>query len=250
MIIVVATTAIVGDSRGQRDPPEDLELRGAVDARGLENLGADALQRGRQDDHREAGPDPGADDDQPDRVARSVDEEGRGLDPDPLEQAVQRPDLGLAGELVVEHELPDDPGADEADGQGQEEEGLGDRLIPHAVEEDRGDQAADDDEDREQHQPDEAVSQRDERVGGAEEELVVGEADEVRGGRLVLERPDDGRDRWIDEEEAEEEERGQDPEPRPAGWPGAAPGRARRFVRRARCTRAVPRVPRSPPSPL
>ena len=38
MTIVVATTAIVGSSSGNDDPPEDLPLVGAVDARGLDQL--------------------------------------------------------------------------------------------------------------------------------------------------------------------------------------------------------------------
>ena len=64
MMIVVATTAIVGSSSGKHDPPEHLELVGAVDAGRLEQLGADALEPGRQDDHGEAGQQPDPDDDE------------------------------------------------------------------------------------------------------------------------------------------------------------------------------------------
>ncbi len=52
------------------DPLEDLPFGGAVDSGRLEQLRADALEGGRDDDHGEAGPHPGHDDDQRDGVER------------------------------------------------------------------------------------------------------------------------------------------------------------------------------------
>ncbi len=49
-------------------PRKTWHLVGAVDPGRLEQLGADALEAGRQDDHREAGQQPDADDDQEDVV--------------------------------------------------------------------------------------------------------------------------------------------------------------------------------------
>ena len=64
MTSVVATTTIVGESIGMMIAPEDLPLVRAVDAGRLQDLGGDALEAGRQHDHREAGPHPDPDEDQ------------------------------------------------------------------------------------------------------------------------------------------------------------------------------------------
>ena len=79
MTIVVATTDDGGADHRHGDAEENCDLAGAVDARRLEDVGRDALERGREDDHAEAGPHPDVDGDEQEIVAGAVDEPRLGL---------------------------------------------------------------------------------------------------------------------------------------------------------------------------
>ena len=89
MAMVVMTVMIEPLMIGTMIAEEDLPLVGAVKPRGLEDLDWDALDRGRQDDHREAGLQPDEDDDQQERVDVQV----RRVDPRPPDdrRATSRP---------------------------------------------------------------------------------------------------------------------------------------------------------------
>ena len=115
-------------------PEEELALGGAVEPGRLEDLARHALDGGREDDHGETGLEPDQDHD----LAEDVDRAGRQprdrLPAEADHDRVQESDLRLAGGLPRVDEAPDHRCADERDRQRQEDDGLGQRLAPDAIE--------------------------------------------------------------------------------------------------------------------
>ena len=134
-----------------------------------------------------------------------------GSPPGRRHDGVERPDVGV--ELV--HEPPDHGRRHEADRERQEDDRLdacsrsGPGRRARATSRPRPTTSS-----GSRTTQSDVVAQRDERVGLAEEPLVVLEPDEVVAPS-VLEAPDDRGDRRIDEEHAEERQRRREPQPRP-----------------------------------
>ena len=95
--IVVATVMIEPLIMGTITPEEELPLRGAVEARGLDDLGRDALDRGRKHDHRKARLKPDHDHDLGEDVeSGSYVSHGMGCPPRPATIALSRPIWAVA----------------------------------------------------------------------------------------------------------------------------------------------------------
>src|SRR5215469_11498747 len=203
-----------GDRRPQQrrhDQTYDPHLARAVHPGGLEDLGADCLQAGRNDDHTEARERPYPDEDKGRVVGGLVTEPCHWLKPHRPEGGIQGAGLNRARRLVVEHELPYDRSGHGADRHRKEDGYLRDRLVSDAIDQDGNDQAEADAEDGEEYKPEEAVSERKQRVRKCEEVLVVGESDELRGITAV-EAQDRRIDSWVDHEYGRERNGGQRPE--------------------------------------
>ena len=171
---------------------------------------------------------PDADDDQEEVVPGLDWSQGTGSTPSSVDHRVQRPDLRLAGRVELVHEPPDDAGGDEADRQRQEDHGLdcshsgrgrrGPRQQARARPTNGGRRTT----------QSEVVPERDRACRLAEEADEVVEADE-RVPRRVLEAADDGRDRRVDEEDAQERQGRRDPQPRPKAPAPQRRGASRRI---------------------
>ena len=102
-----------------------------------------------------------------------------------LDDGVEDADLRLALAAVFVDELPDDAGADEGDGQRQEDQALGDGAPPDAVGQHGDDQPEEGAGGRHHGQPQDVVEDRVAELAVAERPCIVGQADEIgrRRGR-------------------------------------------------------------------
>src|SRR5690606_18200818 len=197
--------------RGDDDPAEDLELGTSVDPGGLDQLVGDAFDGRGQDHHGEPGLEPDHHHDQDEGVDRRGLEERHRLEAERCEDPVGQPDLGFDRGTPVEDEPPYDGGADQGDGEGQEQECLCQRLSLHAVDEGGEDEAYHHGAGRAQDQPQDVVANGGEHVGPGEHLAVVVEQVSAACRR---EADDDRADGGIHEVEADERHGGEDEHPR------------------------------------
>ena len=127
---------------------------------------------------------------------------------EPDDDLVEQPDLldaGLVGAELVD-ELPDDRGADERDRHRQEDQRLGQRLCPGALDKDRVEQADRRRHEGRDHDPEHGVAQDRDLIRRREDRVVVVEPDEGLAGR-VEERLVDRLHSGVQEPDAQHQDR-------------------------------------------
>ena len=206
----------------------------SVHPRSFEDLGRDALEAGRKDDHGEPGPHPDAHEDERevidlDRVGQTVRAgvcEGRLWSPRILEPArrlttdlLQNSVNGADTRIEFVHEPPNYGRRHERDRHWDKDRGLDDRLVAHARGKHRDYQTESHRNDGEDGEPHEVVEECRMRVGDKrlriiddEPVVIEGEAEE-RVGAFGKEAPSNGVDSGIEEENPGKQQGGRQPEP-------------------------------------